>query len=102
MFVIWDRSVVVHLSDEKKKLLKDLKEGDQVEVKGKWSIWINRKSGQHKPSFLLTSVVKAGDPAGGDEFPVEKEFNFEDSDESVMLQYLQHQKDLKKLDEKAK
>ncbi|KAK3807526.1 MAG: hypothetical protein JOS17DRAFT_780799 [Linnemannia elongata] len=106
MFVVWDKTAG-NLTDDRKReirdLLKSLNEGDQAEVKGKWSIYVNRKTFQHRKSFLLSSLVKKlGDPAGDDDFPVEKEFNFEETDDHLMLKFLQHKSEINKLDKNTK
>ncbi|KAF9139961.1 hypothetical protein BG015_001843 [Linnemannia schmuckeri] len=102
MFVIWDKSVVT-LSDGEKAQLKALKKGDKVVVEGDWSVWINKKNASYKISFLLNSfgVKEDGLEDDDDEFPVAKDFNYEESDDALMLKYYQMQIEMDKLERKA-
>ncbi|KAG0019289.1 hypothetical protein BGZ82_000181, partial [Podila clonocystis] len=102
LFVIWDRARVT-LSKETKALIKLLKPSDQVEVTGKWSAWINSKTAKHRLSFLLEGI-EAKEPSEEDDdldLPKEREFNFEESDDSLMLKALTYQSDLAKLERRA-
>jgi len=101
LFVIWDRARV-SLSKEAKALIKCLKPSDQVEVTGKWSAWINSKTAKHRLSFLLEGIETKETSEEDDlDIPKEKEFNFEESDDSLMLKALTYQNDLAKLERRA-
>ncbi|KAK3804984.1 MAG: hypothetical protein JOS17DRAFT_781509 [Linnemannia elongata] len=101
MFVIWDTATVA-LSDEKMADLQQIRVRDQVEVKGKWSNYINKKSGTHKTSFLLSSFVPKGEVLVVEgAFPMEDEYNYTESNAQVMLKAYTIQNDLEKLERRA-
>ncbi|KAF9294385.1 hypothetical protein BGZ74_011279, partial [Mortierella antarctica] len=90
------------MTPEMATFLYRIKEDDQVEVTGKWTTYTS-KDGKSTTNFILEKVKPADLSKEGispdlPDLPIEKQYNFDESEDALMLKKLTYQSEIAKLD----
>jgi len=103
MQIIWD-TYKTEMSEASIKLLESIELHQRVEISGKWSTYVNLKTGKPTISFLLEKV-KPEDPSKKSvprlKIPTEKRFNFEETEDALTLKKLTYQSEIAKLERRS-
>ncbi|KAF9312831.1 hypothetical protein BG003_005867 [Podila horticola] len=98
--IVWKGKL--YLDEKTQQWAEDLELGTRIEVTGKWSTYTNQKG---KPSIsILIETIEPEDPSKrpkGMNAPREKRYNYEESEESLMLQKLTHEAEIAKIERKV-
>ncbi|KAG0013347.1 hypothetical protein BGZ81_001058 [Podila clonocystis] len=105
MTITWDRFRTILTEESLAVMSKQIKQHQRVEVRGRWTIYVNAKT-QKATIGMILEHIKHEDPSKAEavqdvDIPTEKRFNYVETEDLLNLQKYTHIHEINKIDRKT-